>query len=142
MFKVPVHVSVHPGRPPSLEVRPHPLRETQIGCFLRSVVCTESQLWAGQECGVRVWNFSDLYGSACGAGGVTRSGDEETARFVNRCRPRLRSVWLWMRRIGWCGVGTRTARSELGRWISVWVMLLLQNVWLGLLIVLQFFHSL
>lgn len=44
-------------------------------------MCTESQLWAGQECGVRVWNFADLYGSACGAGGVTRSGDEETAPF-------------------------------------------------------------
>lgn len=83
MFKLPLRASVHPGRPPSLEVRPHPLRETQIGCFLRAVVCTESQLWAGQECGVRVWNFADLYGSPSGAGGVVRSGDEETAPFCD-----------------------------------------------------------
>ncbi|CAB4316147.1 unnamed protein product [Prunus armeniaca] len=77
IFKVPVRGPVHPSRPPRLEVRPHPLRETQIGCFLRTMATTESQLWAGTECAVRVWNFKDLY-SAAGQGD---SGDEETVPF-------------------------------------------------------------
>ncbi|KAJ0018361.1 hypothetical protein Pint_11667 [Pistacia integerrima] len=61
MFKPPLRAAVHPGRPPSLEVRPHPLRESQVGCFLRTIVGTERQLWAGGENGVRVWEFGQLY---------------------------------------------------------------------------------
>ncbi|GKV38501.1 hypothetical protein SLEP1_g46411 [Rubroshorea leprosula] len=54
---------MHPKRPPSLEVRPHPLRGAQIGRFLKTVVTAERQLWAGSENGaVRVWDFRDLYG--------------------------------------------------------------------------------
>ncbi|XP_023516057.1 type II inositol polyphosphate 5-phosphatase 15-like isoform X1 [Cucurbita pepo subsp. pepo] len=79
IFKLPVRAAVHPDRPPSLEVRPHPLRETQIGCFLRTVASSESQLWAGSEFGVRFWNFKDLYAAAEGTS--PRSGDEETTPF-------------------------------------------------------------
>ncbi|KAK2635104.1 hypothetical protein Ddye_029896 [Dipteronia dyeriana] len=68
MFRPPVRAPVHPARPPSLEVRPHPLRETQVGCFLRAILCTEKQLWGGGENGVRVWNLKDLY---------SESGSEE-----------------------------------------------------------------
>lgn len=67
IFKVPIRSAVHPNRPPSLEIRPHPLRETQIGRFLRTMTSTERQLWAGGEDGaVRVWKFSELYGSGRG----------------------------------------------------------------------------
>lgn len=79
IFRLPVRAAVHPHRPPSLEVRPHPLRETQIGCFLRTVASSESQLWAGSEYGVRFWNFEDLYAAAEDT--AVRSGDEETAPF-------------------------------------------------------------
>ncbi|XP_022149954.1 type II inositol polyphosphate 5-phosphatase 15 isoform X2 [Momordica charantia] len=85
IFRLPVRAAVHPHRPPSLEVRPHPLRETQIGCFLRTVASSESQLWAGSEYGVRFWNFKDLYAAAEGTG--VRSGDEETAPFRE-------SIWI------------------------------------------------
>lgn len=77
IFKVPVRAAAHPGRPPSLELRPHPLRETQIGCFLRCIRGFESQLWAGSECGVRVWNAEDIYDGKVGM----RSGDEEAVGF-------------------------------------------------------------
>ncbi|XP_027363068.1 type II inositol polyphosphate 5-phosphatase 15-like isoform X2 [Abrus precatorius] len=70
IFRLPARAAVHPSRPPTLELRPHPLRETQIGRFLRNIVATESQLWAASECGVRFWNFKDLY-----------AGDEESAPF-------------------------------------------------------------
>lgn len=86
IFKPPVRAAVHPSRPPSLELRPHPLRETQIGRFLRNIVfvATESQqLWAASESGIRFWNFKDLYASWCGVGGegAAKSGDEESAPF-------------------------------------------------------------
>ncbi|KAK9115611.1 hypothetical protein Sjap_014558 [Stephania japonica] len=82
IFQVPVRAAMHPGRPPSLEVRPHPLRETQVGWFLRNIGCTETQLWAGQECGVRVWEFRDLYEVGCGIGGRMRRGDEDAVPFA------------------------------------------------------------
>lgn len=84
IFRLPASGAVHPARPPSLELRPHPLRETQIGRFLRNIVSSQSQLWAASECGVRFWNLKDLYASWCGVGGeevVARSGDEESAPF-------------------------------------------------------------
>ncbi|MCL7035236.1 hypothetical protein MKW94_020963 [Papaver nudicaule] len=82
IFKVPIRAAEHPGRPPNLELRPHPLRETQVGSFLRTIVCTENQLWAGQECGIRFWNFDDYYSVGCGiAGEKTKKGDEDAAPF-------------------------------------------------------------
>ncbi|KAG2324106.1 hypothetical protein Bca52824_006834 [Brassica carinata] len=81
IFKVPVRAAVHPGRPPCLELRPHPLRETQAGRFLRSVACTETQLWAGQENGVRFWSLEEAYVAGRGVGGGVQRGDEDTAPF-------------------------------------------------------------
>ncbi|KAL3520460.1 hypothetical protein ACH5RR_018609 [Cinchona calisaya] len=65
IFKLPVRSAVNPVRPPSLELRPHPLREKQTGRFLRIIVCVDDgkQMWAGSECGLRAWNLADIYGS-------------------------------------------------------------------------------
>ncbi|KAL5721411.1 phosphoinositide 5-phosphatase [Ranunculus cassubicifolius] len=81
IFKVPLRAAMHPSRPPGVELRPHPLKETQVGWFLRTIVSTESQLWAGQECGVRFWKFEDAYLAGCGIGGRMRRGDEDAAPF-------------------------------------------------------------
>ncbi|CAI9090780.1 OLC1v1025619C3 [Oldenlandia corymbosa var. corymbosa] len=78
IFKVPVRSAVYPDRPPSLEVRPHPLRERQIGRFLRTIVCVDDgrQMWAGSECGLRVWDLDNIYGAGAGSGGV-EDGEQE-----------------------------------------------------------------
>ncbi|GFP87143.1 type i inositol 1 4 5-trisphosphate 5-phosphatase 12 [Phtheirospermum japonicum] len=81
IFKVPNRAAVNPNRPPCLELRPHPLRETQVGKFLRTIASTETQLWAGQESGVRVWNYSDSFKPGTGIGGRARRGDEDAAPF-------------------------------------------------------------
>ncbi|KAL6578201.1 hypothetical protein OROMI_010529 [Orobanche minor] len=81
IFRVPSRAAVNPNRPPCLELRPHPLRETQIGKFIRTIASTETQLWAGQESGVRVWNYSDSYEAGSGIGGRARRGDEDAAPF-------------------------------------------------------------
>ncbi|XVE90703.1 hypothetical protein DITRI_Ditri20bG0098300 [Diplodiscus trichospermus] len=70
IFALPDRRALHPNRPPHLEVRPHPLRETQFGRFLKTIAGTERHLWAGSESGaVRVWEFKDLY----------EEGEEEAA---------------------------------------------------------------
>lgn len=81
IFKAPRRAAVHPNRPPYIELRPHPLRETQVGTFLRTIACTETQLWAGQESGVRVWNLKDAYEPGIGVGGRARRGDEDASPF-------------------------------------------------------------
>ncbi|KAL6900899.1 hypothetical protein ACP4OV_005575 [Aristida adscensionis] len=79
-FRVPPRAAVHPARPPPLELRPHPLRETQVGSFLRTLACDprRGQLWAGAESGVRVWGLDEVF-DAWRAG--PRRGDEEAAPF-------------------------------------------------------------
>ncbi|KAK0608802.1 hypothetical protein LWI29_036285 [Acer saccharum] len=79
--EVPTRSAVHPGRPPCLELRPHPLRETQVGKFLRNIACTETQLWAGQVSGVRYWNFDIACDVGCGLSNRLRRGDEDAAPF-------------------------------------------------------------
>lgn len=53
----------------------------QVGRFVRTIASTDTELWAGQECGVRVWNLSDAYKPGSGLGGRTRRGDEDAAPF-------------------------------------------------------------
>lgn len=48
---------------------------------MRTMTCTETQLWAGQECGVRVWKFSDAYEPGLGIGGRAKRGDEDASPF-------------------------------------------------------------
>ncbi|KAL8160324.1 hypothetical protein V2J09_001861 [Rumex salicifolius] len=82
IFKPPTRSAVHPNRPPALELRPHPLRETQSGKFLRVIACTETQLWAGQESGVRFWDYREMFEPGTGLiGGRVRRGDEDAAPF-------------------------------------------------------------
>ncbi|XP_050206712.1 type II inositol polyphosphate 5-phosphatase 15-like isoform X2 [Mercurialis annua] len=90
IFRIPIRKAVHPGRPPSLEVRPHPLRESQTGCFLRTITTTPFQLCSGSEDGsLLIWKFSDLYGGtndtapysqsdAVGSGVLCLLGDDAT----------------------------------------------------------------
>ncbi|KAG6529537.1 hypothetical protein ZIOFF_011745 [Zingiber officinale] len=85
IFRVPIRAAVHPGRPPALEVRPHPLRETQAGSFLRTIACAGSQLWAGQESGLRVWNLKEVFEN-WEPGVMVRKGDEKSAPFNESCR--------------------------------------------------------
>lgn len=80
IFRPPVRAPVHPNRPPSIEIRPHPLRETQVGRFLRRIASVDDgngpQLWAGSECGIRVWDLkNDIYG------GATEGEEEGTVRY-------------------------------------------------------------
>jgi hypothetical protein len=81
IFRVPLRAAMHPGRPPALEVRPHPPRETQVCSFLRTLACEPRlrQLWAGAESGVRVWGLDKVFDGCVPA---ARRGDEESPPFA------------------------------------------------------------
>lgn len=55
----------------------------QGGKFIKTIASTDTQLWAGQESGVRMWKHSDTFepGSAAATGRRLPRGDEETATF-------------------------------------------------------------
>ncbi|KAL5580079.1 hypothetical protein UlMin_012521 [Ulmus minor] len=99
IFKLPVRAAVHPNRPPSLEVRPHPLREAQIGSFLRTIASAGSQLWAGAESGLRVWDLSDPYAAAA------KNAQEDSLPFWESVRtpPTLCLVVDESSRVVWSG---------------------------------------
>ncbi|XP_042437362.1 type II inositol polyphosphate 5-phosphatase 15-like isoform X1 [Zingiber officinale] len=81
-------MDVHWRKPPAIELRPHPLRETQVGCFIRTIAASGSQVWAGLENGVRVWNVSDAFEGFGRRGFGTwkpKRGDEESAPFEESC---------------------------------------------------------
>ncbi|KAI4310853.1 hypothetical protein MLD38_035800 [Melastoma candidum] len=78
MFTLPSGGAIHPGTPPCLELRPQPSRETQAGCFLRTLASSSTLLWAGGERDVRVWDLSrDLYSPGRG-----EAEEADTAPFV------------------------------------------------------------
>ncbi|KAK6144925.1 hypothetical protein DH2020_021745 [Rehmannia glutinosa] len=100
IFKPPVRGPVHPNRPVSLEIRPHPLRETQVGRFLRRLLCVNDAngpqlaaaalcvvgdggnrvVWSGHKDGkIMCWKMLDFSSEKMnGRGnGVSRNGFEE-----------------------------------------------------------------
>ncbi|KAJ6677539.1 INOSITOL 5-PHOSPHATASE [Salix viminalis] len=105
IFNYPTRSAMHGGRPPCLELRPHPLRETQVGKFLRNIACTDTQLWAGQECGVRFWSFENAYEAGWGLGGRVRRGDEDAAPFYESANtsPTLCLIADSANRLVWSG---------------------------------------
>lgn len=80
MFKVPTREAIHPGRPAFLELRPHPLRETQDGQGIYTITCMGDRLWAGIECGIRYWDIDKAY--IINRESSPFTGDEDTAPFV------------------------------------------------------------
>ncbi|KAH6809309.1 Endonuclease/exonuclease/phosphatase family protein [Perilla frutescens var. frutescens] len=81
VFKTPIRAAMHPHRPPCLEIRPHPLRETQGGKFIKTIASADTQLWAGQESGVRVFKYSEAIEAGPVMGRRLQRGDDETAPF-------------------------------------------------------------
>ncbi|KAM0935796.1 putative inositol-polyphosphate 5-phosphatase transcription factor WD40-like family [Dioscorea sansibarensis] len=92
IFKPPLRAPTLPNRPPPLEIRPHPYRETQVNSFLRTIAYAPSQLWAGHESGVRVWELEDVYKAwddkdGGFSGFNVKRGDEQSAPFRESCCP-------------------------------------------------------
>jgi len=79
---------VRGDRPPPLDLRPRPPRESQAGAALRALACcfdasgaeagVGARLWAAGEAGVRAWDLADAFRSPASQ---QRWGDEASAPF-------------------------------------------------------------
>ncbi|XP_047081566.1 type II inositol polyphosphate 5-phosphatase 15-like isoform X2 [Lolium rigidum] len=85
VHRPPPSNSVRADRPPPLELRPRPPRESQAGTALRALACfaspasgTSTHLWAAGDAGVRVWDLADAFRSPTSR---RRWGDEASAPF-------------------------------------------------------------
>lgn len=79
----PARAAVRDDRPPPLELRPRPSRESQAGAALRALACYADgegapRLWAAGEAGVRAWDLVDAFRPPASR---QRWGDEAAAPF-------------------------------------------------------------
>ncbi|GJN21060.1 hypothetical protein PR202_gb08506 [Eleusine coracana subsp. coracana] len=81
----PARAAVRADRPPPLELRPRPPRESQAGAALRALACYDDgvgaappRLWAAGEAGVRAWDLADAFQPPVSR---QRWGDEAAAPF-------------------------------------------------------------
>ncbi|XP_062219083.1 type II inositol polyphosphate 5-phosphatase 15-like isoform X2 [Phragmites australis] len=89
----PSRSAVRADRPPPLELRPRPPRESQAGAALRALACycdapwfgagAGARLWAAGEAGVRAWDLADAFRSPASR---QRWGDEAASPFTESRR--------------------------------------------------------
>jgi hypothetical protein len=105
----PARAAVRADRPPPLELRPRPPRESQAGAALRALACYVDgagapRLWASGEAGVRVWDLADAFRPPASR---QRWGDEAAAPFreSRRTAPALCLATDPARGVVWSGHG-------------------------------------
>ncbi|KAG6557250.1 hypothetical protein Mapa_001177 [Marchantia paleacea] len=79
IYRAPRRGAVHPSRPVSLELRPHPLRGAPPNPVTR-LTCFDSSVWAACELGLMVWEVDNATGRGC-AGSGNNLGDEDAAAY-------------------------------------------------------------
>ncbi|KAL2634417.1 hypothetical protein R1flu_005896 [Riccia fluitans] len=77
IYRAPKRGAVHPSRPVSLELRPHPLRGAPPNP-VTLLTCFSSYVWAACELGIMIWDVENATGR--GSAG-TRIGDEDAATY-------------------------------------------------------------
>ncbi|KAL6634390.1 hypothetical protein ACP70R_027061 [Stipagrostis hirtigluma subsp. patula] len=106
----PRRAAVRDDRPPPLELRPRPPRESQANAALRALACCRAapspgagaHLWAAGEAGVRAWDLADAFRPPASR---QRWGDEAAAPFreSRRTSPALCLVADPGRGVVWSG---------------------------------------
>ncbi|CAM6081680.1 unnamed protein product [Calypogeia fissa] len=79
MYKPPTRGAVHPRRPVSMELRPHPLRGAPAN-QVTLLTCLEGSVWAVCELGLMVWDIKNSTGPGSSAKG-NNPGDEDAAEY-------------------------------------------------------------
>ncbi|KAJ7562619.1 hypothetical protein O6H91_03G077500 [Diphasiastrum complanatum] len=80
IFRAPYRGAVHPLRPVSLELRPHPLGDQRTD-GTKVLICTDEAVWAGCDFGLKVWNI-DSATSEGSDGHGNKPGDKDAAAFI------------------------------------------------------------
>ncbi|CAM6046137.1 unnamed protein product [Sphagnum compactum] len=78
VYKAPLRGYVHAGHPVPLELRPHPLKDTNLST--KAIVCTETSVWAASDTHLQVWDIESAT-RECSAAVNNLTGDEDAAAY-------------------------------------------------------------
>ncbi len=78
VYKAPLRGYVHAGHPVPLELRPHPLKDTNLST--KAIMCTETSVWAASDTHLQVWDIESAT-RECSAAVDNLTGDEDAAAY-------------------------------------------------------------
>jgi hypothetical protein len=81
VFRAPSRETFTSGNPVALELRPRPLKLKEVNQSIRTIMCTETSVWAAFDHGLKVWDIE----AACSSrseGSNNPLGDEDAAGYT------------------------------------------------------------
>lgn len=81
VYRAPSREIVHAGNPVALELRPRPLKLKEVNQSIRTIMCTDTSVWAAFDHGLKVWDLGAA-SSSCSEGGNNPLGDEDAASYT------------------------------------------------------------
>ncbi|KAG0573387.1 hypothetical protein KC19_VG174200 [Ceratodon purpureus] len=81
VYRAPSREIFNPGNPVALELRPRPLKLKEVNQSIRTIMCTETSVWASFEHGLKVWDI-EAASSSCSEGSNNPLGDEDAASYT------------------------------------------------------------
>lgn len=81
VYRAPSREILYAGHPVALELRPRPLKLKDANQSIRTIMCTESSVWAAFDHGLKVWDIEAAC-SSCSEGGNNPLGDEDAASYT------------------------------------------------------------
>ncbi|KAG0597124.1 hypothetical protein M758_UG313100 [Ceratodon purpureus] len=81
VYRAPSREIFNPGSPVALELRPRPLKLKEVNQSIRTIMCTETSVWAAFDHGLKVWDI-EAATSSCSEGSNNSLGDEDAAGYT------------------------------------------------------------
>lgn len=80
VYRAPSREIFYAGNPVALELRPRPLKLMEVNQSIRTMMCTDTSVWAAFDHGLKVWDIEAAC-SSCSEGGNNPLGDEDAASY-------------------------------------------------------------
>ena len=81
VYRAPSREIFNPGNPVALELRPRPLKLKEVNQSIRTIMCTDTSVWAAFDHGLKVWDI-EAASSNCSEGSNNPLGDEDAAGYT------------------------------------------------------------
>lgn len=81
LYRAPSRGIFSAGNPVALELRPRPLKLKEVNQSIRTIMCTDTSVWAAFDHGLKVWDIEAACRS-CSDGSNNPLGDEDAAGYT------------------------------------------------------------
>lgn len=81
VYRAPSREIFNSGNPVALELRPRPLKLKEVNQSIRTIMCTDTSVWAAFDHGLKVWDIGAA-SSSCSEGSNNPLGDEDAAGYT------------------------------------------------------------